>query len=325
MRGGRQDSEAASKPVQLFPLQKWIPILKDGGNARPANGSKAFIELPSTVRRFSYEELLVGTQNLSASLLVGRGGFGPVYRLKAAGLEFAVKVGTNLPDAGVGQGRHEFENEALLLWLWKHPRIVSLAGVSEGQFPCLVYEYMPGGSLSSVIHDARRAAQFGPLKRLMVAADVANALMYLHEGGRGVKPVNKKVKRAVVLHRDINSSNVLLDENGRGKLGDFGLSAMLHEIDVDSGMVMSGNQVVGQWAWSAPEAQELGNMAASDIYSFGLILLQMLSGCEDSILPTVRISAAMPGTDPVLDDRLAPHDPWPAVISEAVSSTGVHV
>jgi hypothetical protein len=96
-----------------------------------------FLELPGTLRRFSHEELLAGTDSMSPARLLGKGGFGPVYLIKEDGVMFprnlAAKVGANVGEAGVGQGRNEFENEALLLWLWQHERIVRLEGVSIGQ------------------------------------------------------------------------------------------------------------------------------------------------------------------------------------------------
>jgi len=282
-----------------------------------------FLELPDTLRRFSYEELVVATESMSPARLLGKGGFGPVYLIKRDADRFrrnlAVKVGTNIGEADIGQGRNEFENETLLLWLWQHERIVRLEGVSTGQVPCLVYEHMAGGSLTSLLGNAARASAFGPAQRLMVAADVAHALVFLHEGGCGAEPPeNPRVRHAVVLHRDVNSSNVLLDGDGRGKLGDFGLCAMVHQADVHAGMVLSGNQLMGQWNWTAPEAQELGNMTSSDVYALGLIILQLLSGCDDSDLPILRLSAAQPGTPPVLDARLTSHLSWPPAVAETV-------
>ena len=225
-----------------------------------------FLELPDTLRRFTHDEILACTESMSPARLLGKGGFGPVYLAQDPrfGRNLAVKVGTNVAETGeetgVGQGRNEFENEVLLLWLWQHERIVRLEGLSVGPKPCLVYEHMEGGSLASLLSNPARATAFSATQRLLVAADVAHALAYLHEGGCGANPPeNPRVRHAVVLHRDVNSHNVLLDGTLRGKLGDFGLCAMVHQADVHSGMVLSGNQLMGQWAWTAPEAQELGN------------------------------------------------------------------
>lgn len=282
-----------------------------------------FMELPGTLRRFSHQELLAATESMSPARLLGKGGFGPVYLIKEDAQRFrrnlAVKVGTNVGEAGVGQGRNEFENEALLLWLWQHERIIRLEGVSIGQVPCLVYEHMAGGSLASLLGNVARAAAFSATQRLTVAADVAHALAFLHEGGCGAEPPeNPRVRHAVVLHRDVNSSNVLLDGDVRGKLGDFGLCAMVHQADVHAGMVLSGNQLMGQWTWTAPEAQELGNMTGSDVYALGLIILQLLSGCDESDLPILRLSAAQPATPPVLDPRLPADLSWPPAVAETV-------
>lgn len=285
-----------------------------------------FLELPDSLRRFSHEELLAGTESMSPARLLGKGGFGPVYLIRDAGMSknLAVKVGTNASETGVGQGRNEFENEALLLWLWQHERIVRLEGVSIGQVPCLIYEHMAGGSLASLLGNPTRAVAFTAAQRLTVAADVAHALAYLHEGGCGAEPSeNPRVRHAVVLHRDVNSSNVLLDEHFRGKLGDFGLCAMVHQSDIHAGMVLSGNQLMGQWAWTAPEAKELGNMVSSDVYALGLIILQLISGCDDSDLPVLRASAAQPGTAPVIDPRLPVDVSWPQAVAETVFEVGL--
>ena len=291
-----------------------------------------FLELPDTLRRFSHEELLEGSESMSPARLLGKGGFGPVYLAqdRRSGRNLAIKVGTGVAEAsvageaGVGQGRNEFENEALLLWLWQHERIVRLEGVSIGPTPCLVYEHMAGGSLASLICNPARAAAFSATQRLTVAADVAQALAYLHEGGCGANPPdNPRVRHAVVLHRDVNSHNVLLDGNLRGKLGDFGLCAMVHQADVHAGMVLSGNQLMGQWAWAAPEAQELGNSTASDVFALGLIILQLLSGCDDADLSVVRVSG-QPGGPAVWDTRLPPALSWPTGVAQLALEIGLH-
>ena len=306
-----------------------------------AHGSP-FLELPASLRRFSHEEILAGTDSMSPARVLGKGGFGPVFLMHgdAAGAmqpgggsqPLAAKVGTNVGEESVGQGRNEFENEVLLLWLWQHPRIVRLEGVSTGPVPCLVYEHMAGGSLAGLLADKQRAAAFSAAQRLTVATDVAHALAYLHEGGCGAQPTdNPRVRHAVVLHRDVNTSNVLLDGALRGKLGDFGLCAMVHQADVHAGMVFSGNQLMGQWAWTAPEAQELGNMPASDIYALGLVMLQLLSGCDDSDLPVVRASAcesssaASAGSPAALplETSLSADRAWPAAAAELVFDVAV--
>lgn len=162
------------------------------------------LDLPDDVRRFTNSELQAATRHMSKSLMLGMGGFGPVFKLVDKEEGKCAKVGISVASkgmAGVGQGKEEFANEAKLLYLWQHPRIVQLMGVCEGPVPCIVYEHMSMGSLAEILSNDDKAAEFGAALRLQVAADVAEALDFLHEGGRGIEARNPRVCRAVVLHR----------------------------------------------------------------------------------------------------------------------------
>lgn len=277
-----------------------------------APSARIKLDLPDEVRRFTNAEMQAATRQMSKSLMLGMGGFGPVFRLVDKEEGKCAKVGISIAskkDSGVGQGREEFANEAKLLYLWQHDRIVSLMGVCEGPVPCIIYEHMARGSLQALMSDDQGAAGFAAAKRLQASLDVANALDYLHTGGLGPNPRNPRIAHAVVLHRDLNPSNILLDGEYRAKVGDFGLSAMLHEKDVQPDVVYSCEQVVGQWAWSAPEAQTAGNMPASDVFALGLIILQLIFGCEDaSACRQAFIRREVEGVFP--DRRLAADSEW---------------
>ncbi len=163
------------------------------------------LDLPDEVRRFTNAELQAATMQMSKSLMLGMGGFGPVFRLVQKEEGKCAKVGISVASKGtdgVGQGKEEFANEAKLLYLWQHARIVPLLGVCEGPVPCIVYEHLSRGSLAATLQDDEKAAQFKAVLRLQVAIDVADALDFLHEGGRGPQPSrNTRVAHAVVLHR----------------------------------------------------------------------------------------------------------------------------
>jgi len=210
----------------------------------PSNRFK--LDLPQEVRRFTNAEMQAATRQMSKSLMLGMGGFGPVFRLVDKEEGKCAKVGISIAskkDAGVGQGKQEFSNEAKLLYLWQHGRIVSLMGICEGPVPCIIYEHMSRGSLQALMSSDEAAAGFSAAKRIQAAIDVADALDFLHTGGLGPEPPNPRVAHAVVLHRDLNPSNILLNSDYRAKVGDFGLSAMLHENDVQPDVVFSCEQV----------------------------------------------------------------------------------
>ncbi|XP_042456298.1 probable serine/threonine-protein kinase PBL7 isoform X1 [Zingiber officinale] len=214
---------------------------------------------------FTFQELATATKNFRADCLLGEGGFGRVYkgRLEISNQIVAIK---QLNRNGM-QGNREFLVEVLMLGLLHHPNLVNLIGYcAEGDQRLLVYEYMPLGSLEDHLH-----ADLSPDKkwldwntRMKIAAGAAKGLEYLHDKAN-----------PPVIYRDFKCPNILLDEGYHPKLSDFGL-AKLGPVGDDTHV---STRVMGTYGYCAPEYAMTGQLTLkSDIYSFGVVLLELITG-----------------------------------------------
>ncbi|GKV40636.1 hypothetical protein SLEP1_g48251 [Rubroshorea leprosula] len=215
---------------------------------------------------FSYRELATATNNFGNDSLIGQGGFGAVYKgqLETTGQVVAVK---QLDKTG-HQGEKEFLVEVLMLSLLRHPNLVSLIGYcAEGDQRLLVYEYMPLGSVEYLLHDLTRDQK--PLDwntRMKIAAGAAKGLEFLHNGAD-----------PPVIYRDLKSANILLGEGFHPKLSDFGLAKFGPSGDKSH----VSTRVMGTYGYCAPEYMLSGKLTMkSDIYSFGVFLLELFTGCK---------------------------------------------
>ncbi|CAH2037501.1 unnamed protein product [Thlaspi arvense] len=217
-------------------------------------------ELEFWPHRFSYEDLAAATEVFSNDRLLGSGGFGKVYRgILPNNNELAVKCVNH----DSKQGLREFMAEIESMGRLQHKNLVQMRGWCRRKNELmLVYDYMPNGSLNQWIFDNPKEPM--PWRRRRhVINDVAEGLNYLHHGWD-----------QVVIHRDIKSSNILLDSEMRGRLGDFGL-AKLYE----HGGAPNTTRVVGTLGYLAPElASASSPTEASDVYSFGVVVLEVVCG-----------------------------------------------
>ncbi|KAF3325491.1 putative lectin-like protein kinase [Carex littledalei] len=215
--------------------------------------------------KYRHKELVVATSNFAPKNKLGEGGFGPVYKgyMRNSCDEVAVK----LLKQGSNQGSKEFNTEVETLGKQRHPNLVELFGwCDEKGELLLVYKYMPNGSLNSLLYDKHRLLLWP--KRYEIAINLADALCYLH---------TENEHKKIIVHRDIKPDNVLLDSSLNAKLGDFGLARQV-------GYSLSANttNAVGTRGYAAPELfQEEGRIkpsTQSDIYSFGVVLLEIACG-----------------------------------------------
>ncbi|XVF16146.1 hypothetical protein REPUB_Repub10bG0006500 [Reevesia pubescens] len=213
---------------------------------------------------FTYRQLATATKNFRKESLIGQGGFGAVYKgqLESSSQVVAVK---QLDKTGL-QGEKEFLVEVLMLSLLRHPNLVNLIGYcAEGDQRLLVYEYMQQGSLENHLHYLTPDQK--PLDwntRMTIAAGAAKGLEYLH--GEANPPV---------IYRDLKSSNILLGEDFRPKLSDFGL-AKFGPIGDKSHV---STRIMGTHGYCAPEYLTSGKLTMkSDIFSFGVVLLELITG-----------------------------------------------
>ncbi|XVE83032.1 hypothetical protein DITRI_Ditri16bG0054200 [Diplodiscus trichospermus] len=211
-------------------------------------------------RRFSYTDLAAATSNFSEQRKLGEGGFGAVYRGYLLDLDMAIAV--KRISSGSKQGKKEYITEVKVISQLRHRNLVQLIGWCHDKNDfLLVYEFMPNGSLDSHLF-GRRSPLSWP-RRFRISLGLASALLYLHEEWE-----------QCVVHRDIKSSNVMLDSNFSTKLGDFGLAKLM---DHELGPKTTG--LAGTLGYMAPEYISTGRASKeSDVYSFGVVILEIATG-----------------------------------------------
>ncbi|KAJ3671092.1 hypothetical protein LUZ60_008518 [Juncus effusus] len=211
---------------------------------------------------FTLRDLEHASGRFSKENVIGEGGYGIVYRGRLInGTDVAIKKLLN----NLGQAEKEFRVEVEAIGHVRHKNLVRLLGYCvEGIHRILVYEYVNNGNLEQWLHGAMR--QRGVLTweaRMKIVLGIAKALAYLHEA---IEPK--------VVHRDIKSSNILIDEDFNGKLSDFGLAKLL-----GAGKSHITTRVMGTFGYVAPEYANTGLLnEKSDVYSFGVLLLEAVTG-----------------------------------------------
>ncbi|XWS47522.1 hypothetical protein CRYUN_Cryun14cG0159700 [Craigia yunnanensis] len=239
----------------------------------------------SGLPKYSYKDVHKATQNFTT--ILGEGAFGPVYKATMpTGGVAAVKVLAS----NSHQGEKEFHTEVCLLGRLHHRNLVNLVGycVDKGKH-MLIYEFMSNGSLANILYGEGEQCLSWE-ERLQIALDISHGIEYLHEGA--VPPV---------IHRDLKSANILLDQSVRAKVADFGLS----KEEVFDGR---NSGIKGTYGYIDPEYISTNKFTMkSDIYSFGVIIFELITAIHphQNLMDYVNLAAMSPdGVDEILDKKL---------------------
>ncbi|CAM0954595.1 unnamed protein product [Alopecurus aequalis] len=211
---------------------------------------------------YTLKELETATGMFADENVIGEGGYGIVYH---GVLDNGTQVGVKTLLNNRGQAEKEFKVEVEAIGRVRHKNLVRLLGYcAEGSQRMLVYEYVDNGNLEQWLHgDVGPVSPLTWENRMKIILGTAKGLMYLHEG---LEPK--------VVHRDVKSSNILLDKNWNAKLSDFGLAKLLGS---ENSYVTT--RVMGTFGYVAPEYAGTGMLnETSDVYSFGILIMEMISG-----------------------------------------------
>ncbi|GJT00892.1 proline-rich receptor-like protein kinase PERK1 [Tanacetum coccineum] len=224
------------------------------------SGASPNMPLAFSKSQFSYDELATATEGFTQYNLLGQGGFGYVHKgVLPNGEVVAVKS----LKAGSGQGEREFQAEVEIISRVHHRYLVSLVGycISDMQ-RMLVYEYVPNNTLEFHLHGKSQVVMDWQT-RMRIALGSAKGLAYLHEDCH-----------PRIIHRDIKSANILLDNDFEAKVADFGLARLTSENDTHV-----STRVMGTFGYLAPEYASSGKLSdKSDVFSFGVMLLEIVTG-----------------------------------------------
>ncbi|KAL4311944.1 hypothetical protein GQ457_01G042700 [Hibiscus cannabinus] len=212
--------------------------------------------------QFDFNDIRVATDNFANANMLGRGGFGSVYKGK---LQDGRKVAIKRLSGNSAQGEQEFKNEVKLLAKLQHKNLVTLHGFSlEQKERVLIYELLPNSSLDNFIFDPTKRLLLNWETRYKIIEGIAKGLLYLHEDSQ-----------YRIIHRDLKAANILLDEAMNPIISDFGMAKLFTADQTRA----DASKIVGTFGYMAPEYALRGQYSVkSDVYAFGVLVLEIISG-----------------------------------------------
>ncbi|XP_063288757.1 interleukin-1 receptor-associated kinase 1 [Pelobates fuscus] len=232
-------------------------------------GPSSIVEVSKQLE-WNFNELVHGTNHFSPSLLIGEGGFGCVYKATLRNTEYAVKRLKQDSELEWSTVKKSFLTEIEKLTCLRHPNIIDLAGYcAHGEEYCLIYLYLPNGSLEDRLHVKDSFQTLSWQKRVSILQGSACGIQFLH------------TYQPTIIHGDVKSSNILLDQALTPKLGDFGLARFSRYANdaAKSRTLARTSTVRGTLAYLPDEYVKMGKLTRElDTYSFGVVLLEVLTG-----------------------------------------------
>ncbi|CAM6099741.1 unnamed protein product [Calypogeia fissa] len=269
-----------SGPLGSGPLGPSGPLSTQNGRVLRSPSPLSGFTLDKSVE-FSFEELAAATDNFSVANKIGEGGYGSVYLATLRGQQVAVKR-MNV------QATREFLSEMQILTHVHHTHLVQLIGYCTVDSLFLIYEYVENGPLDRHLHSPNGLPPLSWQARVQIALDAARGLEYIHEH---TKPT--------YIHRDVKTSNILLDKKLRAKVSDFGLTKLTETGFSSVSISMSRPmRLVGTFGYMSPEYARYGDVSPKvDVYSFGVVLFEIISA-KSAIVKTIDYSG-----DPRIPDK----------------------
>ncbi|KAL0697840.1 hypothetical protein Bca4012_053962 [Brassica carinata] len=213
-------------------------------------------------RRYSIKDVEDATDGFSDALKIGEGGYGPVFKAVLENTSVAIKI----LKSDISQGLKQFQQEVEVLSCMRHPNMVILLGACP-EYGCLVYEYMENGTLEDRLFCKDNTPPLSWRARFRIAAEIATGLLFLHQS-----------KPEPLVHRDLKPANILLDRHLNSKISDVGLARLVPPAVADSFTHYHMTAAAGTFCYIDPEYQQTGMLGVkSDLYSFGVVLLQILT------------------------------------------------
>ncbi|CAN6223289.1 unnamed protein product [Urochloa humidicola] len=252
------------------------------------------LQIPENIGQFSTLQIANATESFHSRNFIGEGGYGPVYKGKLGGTPVAIKL---LKPHG-RQGFPEYQQEVVLLSKLDHPHIVKLIGVCA-ESCSLVYELLPNGTLLD-----RLSKGLLWKDRVRILAEQRSALAYLHSR-----------RPHAIIHADLKLANILLDAVNVSRLGDFGTARAVHVKPLEEETIGRRTNPMGTTGYMDPVFFMTGELTTeSDVYAFGVVILQLLTGLLDlNVAEQAREAVKMDAVHSVLD---ASAGPWPEVQAE---------
>ncbi|XP_020534027.1 U-box domain-containing protein 35 isoform X2 [Jatropha curcas] len=254
--------QAASRAAEIEAQKKNVEMKAHREAEDKMRKMEALANNDFRCRRYTIEEIEVATDHFSPANKIGEGAYGPVFKGMLNHIAVAIKI--LRPD--LSQGLKQFKQEVDVLSSMRHPYMVILLGACP-EYGCLVYEYMENGSLEDRLNREDNTPPIPWGRRFKIAYEIATALLFLHE-----------TKPEPLVHRDLKPANILLDCNYVSKISDVGLARLLPPSAASDVTQYRMTAAAGTFYYIDPEYQQTGMLGVkSDLYSFGVVLLQLLT------------------------------------------------